>query len=121
MRGNRKITLTDEGMMLRKRAEEITELVKKTEDEIMLSDDAVTGNVYIGAGETDAVRLLARTACQLQKEFPQICIYISSGDSNLCFRPLYPRLEVGLNVVWKKYQILNKASEKFLERLYELI
>jgi len=44
-----------------------------------------------------------------------------TGESNLCFRPLYPKLEIGLNVVWKKYQILNRASEKFLEKLYELI
>lgn len=41
IRGNRRITLTDEGMILRKRAEEIMELVRKTEDEIALSDDSV--------------------------------------------------------------------------------
>ena len=39
IRGNRKITLTEEGMILRKRSEEIIGLVKKTEDEIALSDD----------------------------------------------------------------------------------
>ena len=38
IRGNRRITLTDEGMLLRKRAEEIMELVRKTENEITLSN-----------------------------------------------------------------------------------
>ena len=43
IRGNRRITLTDEGMLLRKRAEEIMELVRKTENEITLSNDYLTG------------------------------------------------------------------------------
>ncbi len=44
-----------------------------------------------------------------------------TGESNLCFRPLFPKLSIGLYVVWKKYQSLNKASEKFLAQLKELI
>lgn len=58
--GSRKVTLTDEGIILRKRAEEILSLVRRTEDEITLSDQFVAGDVYIGAGETDGVRLLTR-------------------------------------------------------------
>ena len=50
--------LTEEGMILRKRAEEILSLVQQTEEEITRSDEAVVGDVYIGAGETDIVRLL---------------------------------------------------------------
>jgi DNA-binding transcriptional LysR family regulator len=42
----------------------------------------------------------------------------TSGDSNLCFRPLEPRLELEMNLVWKKYQILTKAAEKFLDILH---
>ena len=53
-KGSRKVTLTEEGMILRKRAEEILDLVKKTENEIACSDDVVIGDVYIGAGETDS-------------------------------------------------------------------
>lgn len=81
IRGNRKIILTEEGMILRKRAEEIIDLVKKTEQEITLNDEVVVGDIYIGAGETDAIRLLARSARQLQQEHPGIRIHISSGDS----------------------------------------
>ena len=58
-RGNRGITLTEEGMLLRKRAKEILDLVKKTENEISLSDETIAGDVYIGAGESDAIRLVA--------------------------------------------------------------
>ena len=44
-------------------------------------------------------------------------IISTSGDSPLCFRPLEPRLEVGLDIAWKKYQVFSKAAEKFLEYL----
>ena len=81
IRGNRKITLTEEGMILRKRAEEILELVQKTENEITVSDDIIAGDVYIGAGETDAVRLLAKAGKKIQSEYPDIHYHISSGDT----------------------------------------
>ena len=81
IRSNRKITLTEEGMILRKRAEEIIDLVQKTEKEITLSDDTVTGDVYIGTGETEGVRLLAQVAKKLQKIYPEIHFHIVSGDS----------------------------------------
>ena len=41
----------------------------------------------------------------------------TTGDSNLCFRPLEPRLEARLILVWKKYQVFSRAVQKFLERL----
>jgi len=237
IRGNRHITLTEEGMLLRKRAEEIVDLVHKTENDIRFSDEVISGSVYIGAGETDAVRLIAQTAKRLQKEYPLIRYHIFSGDaidvaerlsrglldfgilfdpidlsrfehmkmpikdtwgvlmrknstlaekeyitpenlwnkplivsrqqeetsalskwmikpfanlnvtasynlvynaslmvdegmgyalcldklinvsgnSNLCFRPLYPQLEAEMHFVWKRYQVLSKSAEKFLE------
>lgn len=81
IRGSRQITLTEEGMLLRKRAEEIVELVRKTQDEISLSDETIAGDVYIGAGETEAVRLIARTAKQIQIDYPNVHYHISSGDT----------------------------------------
>ena len=240
IRGNRKITLTEEGMLLRKRAEEILELADRTEKEIMQSADTVSGDIYIGTGETDGVRQIPRTAHQLQQSYPGIHFHIVSGDavdvcerldkglldfgvllgdmdkakyhylelpmkdtwgvlmrrdsplagqdavsprdlwdkplilsrqvdnksglyrwlrkepaelhtvatynliynaslmvdegmgyaftldklvnttgSHLCFRPLQPRLELGMYLVWKKSQIFSKAAELFLERLQE--
>ena len=81
IRGNRKITLTEEGVLLRKRAGEILELVKKTEQEIALSDDTVSGDIYIGAGETDAIRVIAKAAQQLQRKYPEVRLHIASGDA----------------------------------------
>ncbi len=92
IRGNRKITLTEEGMILRKRAEEIMELVQKTEKEISLSDEFIAGDVYIGAGETDAIRLIARAAKQVQTQYPNIHFHIVSGDSS----DLIEKLDKGL-------------------------
>ncbi len=87
IRGNRKITLTEEGMLLRKRAEEILELVDRTEKEVMQSDDAVTGDIYIGTGETDGVRQIAQTANRLQTSCPGIRFHIVSGDAvDVCER-----------------------------------
>ena len=41
----------------------------------------------------------------------------TTGDSNLCFKPLEPRFESRLHFVWKKYQIFSKATEKFLQQM----
>ena len=43
----------------------------------------------------------------------------ATSQSDLCFRPLSPKLEVGLNIVWKKNRIFSDAAEKFLERMKE--
>ena len=80
-KGPRRITLTEEGMILRKRAEEILELVHKTETEIASSDDMLMGDIYIGAGETDSIRLVARAAKQMQLRYPGIQFHISSGNA----------------------------------------
>ena len=42
-----------------------------------------------------------------------------SGNSNLCFRPLEPRIEAGMSIVWKKYQMFSKPAQKFLQVLQE--
>ncbi len=241
-KGSRKITLTEEGMILRKRAEEILNLVQKTEKEIILSDQVVMGDVYIGTGETDAVRLIAKAARSLYETYPGIHYHISSGNarfvleqlekglidfgiifgpvdqtkynsiiipykdiwgvlmrqdsplaeknsiapedlwnkpliisqqengnkeltewiqrdlseleivatynllfnaslmveeglgyaigfdkiihtdgnSKLCFRPLSPKREAGMSIIWKKYQVFSKACEKFMMKLREM-
>lgn len=238
IRGNRQITLTEDGVRLRRRAEEILELVKRTQREVAQSEESITGDVYIGTGETEGVRPIIQTAHQLQENCPGICFHIVSDDamdvcegldqglldfgvllgdmdkmkyhylelprkdvwgvlmprscplaeqdavspqdlwekplilsrqvgnksglyrwlgkepeelntvatynliynaslmvdegmgyaftldklvnttgSNLCFRPLRPRLEMEMYLVWKKSRVFSKASELFLERL----
>lgn len=80
IRGNRRVTLTEEGMILRKRAEEIMELVHKAETEIALSDEYVTGDITIGAAETNGVRFLTKATKALQLHYPDIHMHIISGD-----------------------------------------
>ncbi len=41
----------------------------------------------------------------------------TTGDSALCFRPLEPKVETGLYLVWKKYQMFTKAADLFLEHI----
>lgn len=242
-RGSHSMTLTAEGMILRKRAEEIISMVDKTEAEFNYMENAIGGDIYIGGGETDAVKLIAEIAKDLRENYPGIRYHLYSGNSedvterldkglldfgiliqpanitkydyinipakdtwgvvmrkdsplakkeailkedlldvplicsrqaisqersqnefadwfgedfekldivttfnlvynaaimveagigyavtidkiantsessSLCFRPLTPRLDSGLNIVWKKYQVFSSAAEVFLERL----
>ena len=80
-KGSRKVLLTEEGMLLRKRAQEILELVRMTENEISLPDETVAGDVYIGAGESDMIRILARAAKRLRERHPDIRCHILSGNA----------------------------------------
>ncbi len=239
IRGSKKVTLTEDGMLLRKRAEELVDLMKKTKAELTSSNENINGDIHIGCGETEAISFLAQAAWNLQQKHPLIHYHIYSGDaervmerldkglidfgllvgpvdvnkydyirlplkdrwgvlmrkdsplaekesitaedlwdkpliishqtsinsemfswlktditklnivatydlvynasqfvkkgfgyvialdklinttgdSSLCFRPLYPILEAGLCIVWKKYQVFSKASNAFLQQL----
>ena len=79
-------------MLLRKRAEEIVDLVRKTEDEITVSDETITGDIHIGTGETDAMRLIIKAAQHLKEEYPEIHYHISSDDA----QDVVERLDKGL-------------------------
>lgn len=82
IRGTRKITLTEDGLLLRKRAAEIIALVKKTEEELTSSEaESLHGEIYIGCGETDAMRLIARAATKLQQQYPGIKYHLFSGNA----------------------------------------
>lgn len=243
IRGSKKVTLTEDGMLLRKRAEELVDLMEKTKAELTSSDENIGGDIHIGCGETEAISFLAQAARDLQKKHPLIHYHIYSGDaervierldkglidfgllvgsvdinkydylklplkdtwgvlmrkdsplaekesiiaedlwdkpliishqasansemfswlktdisrpnivatynlvynaslfakkgfgyvialagiintagdSELCFRPLYPTLEAGLCIVWKKYQVFSRASNAFLQQLQQEI
>ena len=245
IRKSHRVTLTSEGMLLRKRAEEIISMVDKTKSEFSSMEGTISGVIYIGGGETQAIRDIAeiirdlRLSCpgvhchlysgneeevterrdkglldfgiliqpadiskynyinlpgrdiwgvimrkdsplsskkQIEKndlmELPLICsrqaisahlsgnkfadwfgddfdkldivttfnlvynaavmvkagvgyalsldnLADTSADSDLCFRPLYPRLESGLNLIWKKYQIFSPAADLFLKEVQD--
>ena len=243
LRSNRSITLTPEGMFLRKRAEEILEIVNRTESDFNAMGENIGGSVHIGGGESRAMKLIAETIRELRADYPDVRYNLYSGNAEdvmekldkgildfglliqpvdiskydcmtlpvkdlwgvvmrresplaakcsvtlgdlrelplicsridvrhravknpcsgwfgksfeklnivatynliynaallveagvgyalsldglvdttgnraLCFRPLEPALESGLNIVWKKYQVFSKAAEVFLARL----
>ncbi len=81
IRGKHKITLTAEGLFLRKRAEEIIEIVEKTESEFHCAKDKISGDIYIGGGETDSMKYLAVIMKDLQTEHPGIKFHIYSGNA----------------------------------------
>lgn len=80
IRGTRKITLTDAGRLLRKRAEEIMELYDKTEAELSVPSSDVSGDIYIGGGESYAMQIIARTARTVREEYPNVKFHLFSGD-----------------------------------------
>ena len=79
-RGNKYITLTNEGMLLRKRAEEIISLAEKTKDELSSIDEYIQGTIYIGAAETYIMRYVAKTIKSIIDEYENIKFKIHSGD-----------------------------------------
>lgn len=239
IRGNRKISLTDEGAFLFEKAKEIVGLMDKTEANFNQPEEIISGEIYIGGGETEAMSIIAKTLKNVLIDHPNIKFHTYSGnadditakldsglldfgiviepadkqkynylklpaidvwgvlmrkddpladksyiqpkdlidkplitsrqttgsnqiagwfgqeiedlniigtynllynaslmvkegigyamcidklintseDSALCFRPLNPKLEAGLNIIWKKHQVFSRAANKFLQQL----
>lgn len=92
IRGKRKITLTEEGMLLRQRAQEIIQLVEKTEKEISLGNDIINGEIAIGSGETIAMSFVLDIIKKLSDEQPNIKYHLFSGDA----QDIGDRLDNGL-------------------------
>ena len=88
IRGSKKVTLTEDGMLLRKRAEEMIDLMEKTRAELSSSSENINGEIYIGGGETDAVSLFAQIAGKLQAKYPLIHYHIYSGDAGIVMEKL---------------------------------
>lgn len=81
VRGKYKISLTPEGMILRKRAQEIVEMVEKTEAEFRSISEIIAGDIYIGCGETDSMKQVAAVMKEIQQEYPDIKFHIFSGNA----------------------------------------
>lgn len=81
IRGSRRITLTEHGTLLRKRASEIVGLMEKTVNELAADEETIAGDIYIGAGETEAVHFLTRAARHLRDQYPDVHFHIASGDT----------------------------------------
>ena len=79
VRGGKKMRLTEAGLLLKKRAEEILALYEKTESELIHPQQSVSGNVYLGGGESHAMRLLLDIANEMRTQYPNIKLHIYSG------------------------------------------
>lgn len=82
-RGSRKITLTNEGILLRRRAEEILHLVDKTEKELIEQDEQVEGKISIGCGEIASVQLLPILFREFREKYPRIRFDIFTATADL--------------------------------------
>lgn len=82
VRSSKQLSLTGDGMRLKRRAEDIINLADKTKTEFLSDNNSISGDVYIGGGETDAMRMLVRIAAQLRGEHPDVHFHIYSGDSD---------------------------------------
>lgn len=94
IRGNKskKLSLTDKGILLRQRAEELIELADKTAQEMFSHDSSISGTIIIGGGESDAMRLVAKTANRLKGQHPDLHYQLFSGNAE----DVKERLDKGL-------------------------
>ena len=87
IRSNYSIRLTEAGLLLRDRAEDILSLVAKTEAEFKSLEETNSGDIFVGAPESEAMSLFAEAVHTLQKNYPRIRCNIYSGNlSDVCER-----------------------------------
>lgn len=91
-RGSVGLTLTDEGMLLRKRAEDILDIVNKTADEFSALDTVTGGEVHIGCAESHQIKYLARIIKKFRNDYPQFRYHLTSGNTE----QVVERLDRGL-------------------------
>lgn len=92
IRGSHNISLTPEGMILRKRAEEIVDMVDKTESVFRSISDTVSGDIYIGGGESESMKYIAEVIKDMREEYPAIKYHLYSGNAE----DVTERLDKGL-------------------------
>ena len=90
-RGKYHIILTDDGILLRRRAQEIVDLAEKTERELQRQEE-LSGEISIGAGESNSMTVLSRTMTVFRQKHPLVrfSIYSATADD------IKDRLEKGL-------------------------
>ena len=79
-RGHR-ITLTQEGIILRKRAEEMLRLMQLTTTEISRAKQNIMGDIHIGAGESHLFHYIAQAIAALREQYPDVHAHVTSGDT----------------------------------------
>ncbi|MCQ5128389.1 LysR family transcriptional regulator [Butyricicoccus faecihominis] len=92
VRSSFSVRLTEEGMLLRKRAEDILDMVDKTEEEFKALGELTGGDIRVGCAESDDIKHLARCVKAMQEQYPRIRLHLYSGNTE----DLSERLDRGL-------------------------
>lgn len=82
VRGSRPLSLTDEGVLLRRRAEEILGLLDRTQEEIRTQETEIEGTISIGCGELASARWLTEMIAAFTRQYPKVVydIYTANAD-----------------------------------------
>lgn len=91
-RGRHNILLTEEGMLLRRRAQEIVDLTEKTQKELMHGEESVSGEIAIGCGETQNMKSLSEMIASFQAKYPNVLFHIYTAIAD----DVKERLENGI-------------------------
>ena len=81
VRGGRRMVLTEDGKFLRSRAQEIVSLADRTADALRSTEEQLSGDIRIGGGETQGMRLVARAVRRLRAAHPHVSCHLFSGNA----------------------------------------
>lgn len=81
VRSNHNIILTEDGMILKRRAQEILSLADKTKRDFLQKDESLAGTISIGSGEFRSTKYLAKIIAEFHKKYPNVKYEIYSGNA----------------------------------------
>lgn len=80
-RSNHNIILTEDGMILKRRAQEMLALAEKTRQDLMHKDEELSGKIAIGSGEFRSTHVLSQIIAAFSKKYPLVQYEIYSGNA----------------------------------------
>ncbi|HEP1798976.1 TPA: LysR family transcriptional regulator [Streptococcus suis] len=113
-RGSREIQLTEAGQYLYNRALEITSLVKKTEDTLRPTE-MISGDLYIGAAESQSLEPIARAIASLTSQYPNTRVHIQSGNADHILEQLQDGIQ-DVGITFGRYSTKKFDSLPLLNR-----
>ena len=113
-RGKYNVTLTEDGMLLKRRAQELVELSDKTIQELSHKDDTLAGEIAIGCGETRNMSALADQIAVFQTEYPLVRFHIHSSTAD----DIKERIEKGLLDIGLLMEPVDVGRYEFLRMPY---
>ena len=97
IRGSRSITLTEAGILLKRRALEIIDLEEKMLDELRVNEELIEGTITIGCGEFAAVETLAEICKVYKEKYPMVQIALHTATADCVFEMMNQGLvDIGL-------------------------